>query len=133
MSTERKPYTIDSYKAGKKPICRNGQVPSEWHYFETVKTTYRFVAVIDGNPNHFTEKGSHYELPNDTPYDLFEQEDVVVRYGNASENRPPEYWYTNLENCIRCRAISSTHALELTHDPNKPENEQYSVKVVHTY
>ena len=66
-----KPYTIESYKAGKKPICRNGVEPTEFHYFETSDKD-SFVVVIDGDLHSFNSNGEFLSV---SPHklDLFEK------------------------------------------------------------
>lgn len=61
MNTEtRKPYTVDSYKAGIKAICRNGQEPSEVYYFETARgSNYPIKAVCEGGIRGFLRMGDN--------------------------------------------------------------------------
>lgn len=62
----RKPFTVDSYKAGIKAICRNGQEPKQLTHFETS-------GVFAGEINNVLHLwGDNQFIPLDRNYDLFE-------------------------------------------------------------
>ena len=128
----RKPYTVESYKAGKKAITRDGRVPTETHHFDVNQALCNFISVIDGK---------YYYNNNDggsnlgSSLDLFEQEDVVVTYHNVypHDMNMTFYSWLSLQEAINFRGNKALFVCETTHNPNLPGDAAYSVKVVHVY
>lgn len=66
-----KPYSVDSYKRGIKPVCRNGAIPTAVELFAAPRGHFCFSAVVDGILSTFTESG-RYLPERDFYLDLFE-------------------------------------------------------------
>lgn len=126
-----KPFTVESYKAGKKAICRNGQVPEQLTYFET-NEGHCFAAIISGVLETFHSDGIYIDSTTEQDYDLFEQEDVVETW-HVSYPYNTHRGYKSLEEAKATADPDAISILKLTYNHNKPENEQYSVEVVHKY
>jgi hypothetical protein len=65
------PFDVEKFKAGWKPICRNGFEPKEVHYFETARSDCKTIFV----DNTFTLRNNgpigKYYNNEDSDYDLF--------------------------------------------------------------
>jgi hypothetical protein len=77
-----KPYTLESFKAGKKAVFRNGTCPDEIFFFETVDH-HPIRSAHKGIIEAHTEKGMVYVYGSKDDKDLFEPFDEVTKWYNV--------------------------------------------------
>lgn len=68
--TGMKPFNLQEWKNGAKPICRNGYEPTDLHYFENAKAPLAFT----GSDNELTtcfQNGKWINTDEEYDYDLF--------------------------------------------------------------
>ena len=68
-----KPFTIDSYRAGKVPVTRSGETPMNFEFREK-NVYFPFSGELNGKRDFWTAKGNWRLDRKSHKYDIFEKE-----------------------------------------------------------